>query len=69
MHAVFGQLTHRPRRHPSSLSICALCGADLTFVQVYQLQYDSAHGRYPGTLSCDKENLIVDGRKIRVFTE
>ncbi len=29
------------------------------------LKYDSAHGRYPGTVDYDDENLIVDGKKIR----
>jgi len=29
------------------------------------LKYDSCHGRYPGTVEYDDENLIVDGKKIR----
>ena len=29
------------------------------------LKYDSTHRRFPGTVSYDKENLIVDGKKIR----
>ncbi len=29
------------------------------------LKYDSIHGRYPGTVDYDEENLIVDGKKIR----
>ncbi|NUQ62297.1 MAG: type I glyceraldehyde-3-phosphate dehydrogenase [Pirellulales bacterium] len=29
------------------------------------LKYDSIHGRYPGTVEYDNENLIVDGKKIR----
>lgn len=33
----------------------------------YQLKYDSVHGRFPGTISYDKENLIVNGKKIRAF--
>lgn len=33
------------------------------------LKYDSIHGRFPGTVSHDDENLIVDGDKIRVFEE
>jgi glyceraldehyde 3-phosphate dehydrogenase len=31
------------------------------------LKYDSTHRRFPGSVSYDKENLIVDGRKIRVL--
>jgi len=33
----------------------------------YQLKYDSVHGRFKGTISYDKENLIVNGKKIRAF--
>jgi len=35
----------------------------------YQLKYDSVHGRFPGTISYDSQNLIVDGKKIRAFKE
>ena len=31
------------------------------------LKYDSIHGRYPGDVSHDDENLIVDGRPIRAL--
>jgi Glyceraldehyde 3-phosphate dehydrogenase, NAD binding domain len=33
----------------------------------YQLKYDSVHGRFKGTISYDKDNLIVNGKKIRAF--
>jgi len=33
----------------------------------YQLKYDSVHGRFKGTISFDKDHLIVNGRKIRAF--
>ena len=32
-------------------------------------QYDSAHGKFPGTVSVDGENMIVNGDKIRVLSE
>jgi len=35
----------------------------------YQFKYDSTHGPYKGTVAYDKEHLIVDGRKIKVFKE
>jgi glyceraldehyde 3-phosphate dehydrogenase len=31
------------------------------------LKYDSTHRRFPGTVSHDAENLIVDGRKVRAL--
>ena len=33
------------------------------------LKYDSIHGRFPGTVDHDAENLIVNGEKIRVYEE
>jgi len=33
------------------------------------LKYDSVHGRFPGTVDFDSENLIVNGEKIRVYEE
>ncbi|MHC4200884.1 MAG: type I glyceraldehyde-3-phosphate dehydrogenase [Planctomycetota bacterium] len=32
------------------------------------LKYDSVHGRYPGEVAVDGENIIADGRKIPVLT-
>ncbi len=36
---------------------------------VYMLRYDSTHGKFPGTVECDENSLIVNGKKIPVFTE
>jgi glyceraldehyde 3-phosphate dehydrogenase len=33
------------------------------------LKYDSIHGRFPGKVEYDDENLIVDGRKMRALAE
>merc|ERR1711904_329592 len=45
---------------------------DLEYM-VYQLKYDSVHGRYPGTVACEKsgndEFLIVNGNEIQIFSE
>jgi len=35
----------------------------------YLFKYDSVHGTYKGTVDFDKDNLIVDGEKIKVFQE
>jgi glyceraldehyde 3-phosphate dehydrogenase len=36
---------------------------------IYQLKYDSVHGRFEGDIRHEGNNIIVDGKKIRVFTE
>lgn len=33
------------------------------------LKYDTIHGRFDGEVSSDDENLIVNGKKIRVYSE
>lgn len=35
----------------------------------YLFKYDSTHGRYKGTVSSDSDNLIIDGKKVRCFSE
>ena len=35
----------------------------------YMLKYDSVHGRFPGDIQVDGNNLVVDGRKIRLTAE
>ncbi|MCG8380465.1 MAG: type I glyceraldehyde-3-phosphate dehydrogenase [Proteobacteria bacterium] len=32
-------------------------------------QYDTAHGKFPGTISVEGENMIVNGDKVRVLSE
>jgi len=32
-------------------------------------QYDTAHGKFPGTVEVDGEDMIVDGDRIKVFAE
>ena len=32
-------------------------------------QYDSAHGKFPGTVTVDGDNMIVNGDKIKVLSE
>jgi len=35
----------------------------------YMFKYDTVHGVFKGEVTSDKENLIVNGKKIKVFTE
>jgi len=35
----------------------------------YQFKYDSVHGIFKGEVKYDKDNLIINGRKIRVYKE
>jgi glyceraldehyde 3-phosphate dehydrogenase len=44
---------------------------DLTDSQMLAtlLKYDSTHRRYPGTVTCDKQYLTVDGKQVKVLAE
>lgn len=35
----------------------------------YQFKYDTVHGPWKGEVTFDKENVIIDGKKIRLFNE
>ena len=35
----------------------------------YMLRYDSVHGRFPGDVSVEGNNMVVDGKKIRLTAE
>lgn len=35
----------------------------------YQFQYDSVHGKFPTEVTYDKQNIIINGKKIRVYNE
>jgi glyceraldehyde 3-phosphate dehydrogenase len=35
----------------------------------YQFKYDTVHGPFKGEVTFDKQNLIINGRKIRIFME
>ncbi|MBI40743.1 MAG: type I glyceraldehyde-3-phosphate dehydrogenase [Leptospiraceae bacterium] len=35
----------------------------------YMLKYDSTHGPFKGSVDVDGDHLVVDGKKIRVFSE
>jgi len=36
---------------------------------VYMLKYDSVHGKYPGTVEAAEGALVVDGKKVSIFTD
>jgi glyceraldehyde 3-phosphate dehydrogenase len=41
---------------------------DIDYI-AYMLKYDTVHGQFKGEISCDGNNLIVNGKKIRVTSE
>ena len=40
-----------------------------TSYMAYQFKYDTVHGKFKGDVTYDKENIIINGKKIRCITE
>lgn len=52
-----------------NLKVVAINDLTDTKILAYLLKYDSVYGRFDGKVSYDQNNLIVNGRKYRVFVE
>jgi glyceraldehyde 3-phosphate dehydrogenase len=65
-----GRLTFRNlMKRPDEFEVVAVNDLTDTSMLATLLKYDSTHRRYPGTVSHDEKNLIVDGKKIAVIAE
>ena len=55
---------------PEEFEICGINirNRDLDFM-VYQLKYDTVFGRFQGTVDRYDDGLIINGKKVRVFSE
>jgi glyceraldehyde 3-phosphate dehydrogenase len=56
----------RPESGLELVAINDLAGAK---ANAHLFRYDSVHGKYPGTIEVDGEDLIVDGKRIKVTAE
>ena len=64
-----GRLAFRIAQHNDDVEIVAINDLlDLDHL-AYLLKYDSVHGKYAGTVEIKNEELIVDGKEIRVTAE
>lgn len=57
------------KNHPDELEVVAL--NDLTDAQTnaHLFKYDTNYGTYPGSVSVDGKDIVIDGRTITVFSE
>lgn len=65
-----GSLALRQMTERSDMDICAinLRNADIPRM-VYMTKYDSTFGRFDGTVEAAEDAIIVNGKRIRVFSE
>jgi glyceraldehyde 3-phosphate dehydrogenase len=64
-----GRQIMRSQRRDHALEIVAVNDLTDPATLAYLLKYDSVHGRFPGQVSSDEKNLIVDGQKIAVLAQ
>jgi glyceraldehyde 3-phosphate dehydrogenase len=64
-----GRISFRALLSKDNVEVVALNDLTSTATLAHLLKYDSVHGRFPGTVSHDAENIIVNGKAIRVYSE
>jgi glyceraldehyde 3-phosphate dehydrogenase len=66
-----GRMTFRAMLENSGVDVEVVAINDLTSTDMlaYLLKYDSTHGALDAEVSHDAQNLIVNGKKIRVYSE
>jgi len=63
-----GRLTFRALLKKENVEVVALNDLTDTRTLAHLLEYDSSHGKFDGTVSYDDQHLIVNGKKIRVYS-
>jgi len=66
-----GRLVFRTirERHKSDLQVVAINDLFDVATNAHLLKYDSNYGRFPGEVSAQDGNLVVDGETVRVCAE
>ncbi len=64
-----GRITYRALLQKDNIEVVAFNDLTDTKTLAHLLKYDSVHGRFQGEVSHDKENIIVNGKAIRVYAE
>ncbi|MFC2013053.1 type I glyceraldehyde-3-phosphate dehydrogenase [Chloroflexota bacterium] len=66
-----GRLTFRgiKQNHPDKLEIVAINDLTDTKTNAHLLKWDTNYGRFPGTVAAAEDSILVDGKKVKVFSE
>jgi glyceraldehyde 3-phosphate dehydrogenase len=63
-----GRISYRALLNKKKVEVVAINDLTDTKTLAHLFKYDSAHGIFNGEVSYDAENLIINGKKIRVFS-
>lgn len=64
-----GRLTLKAALNKSDIEIVAVNDLTDSKTLAHLLKYDSVHGKFPGTVEVDGDDLVVNGNKIKVYAE
>ncbi len=64
-----GRLTLKAAMEKDHLEITAVNDLTDSDTLAHLLKYDSVHGKFPGTVVAEGNDLLVNGKKIRVYSE
>ncbi|MFA6073399.1 MAG: type I glyceraldehyde-3-phosphate dehydrogenase [Candidatus Woesearchaeota archaeon] len=64
-----GRMVFRAGCNDSNIEFVAVNDLTDTKTLAHLLKYDSAHGKFEGTISYDSEGLIINGKKLLVLSE
>jgi glyceraldehyde 3-phosphate dehydrogenase len=64
-----GRMVYRAGYNNSEIEFVAINDLTDNKTLAHLLKYDSAHGKFDGTVAFNEEGLIVDGKKLLVFRE
>ncbi len=64
-----GRITFRALLNKENVEVVSINDLTDTATLAHLLKYDSIHGRFPGEVGHDAENLIINGKAIRVHSE
>jgi len=66
-----GRVVHRQlvERYPEDIAVVAINASSDAAMRQYLLKYDTLHGRFNHEVEVDGENLLVDGKSVRVVKE
>jgi glyceraldehyde 3-phosphate dehydrogenase len=64
-----GRITLRALLQKSGLQVVAINDLSDTKTLAHLFKYDSVHRGFDGEVSAEKDHLLINGQKIRVFAE